>query len=182
MKNLKVKSILFNLLAILVIAVFMTACEQKHEVIGDEIEGFLVAEDNDEVTTYDITDLPNELPSPDEVLEWSLTESADVEQDMDLRGGICGCSRVVRYKANGSSHTVDWYSQNNLALFVYHYRRSDNRYLGSTRINPTTSSCHFRCKGFYFNPSGNNGAMRSVAFLGSGYTTCSSKTAYWTDN
>ncbi len=180
MKTLKVKSILFTLLAIMAVAVFMTSCEQ--EIIGDETDGFLIAEDNSEITTYDVTNLPTDLPSPEEVLEWSLNESTDVEQDTDLRGGICGCSRVVRYKTNGSSHTVDWYSQNNLALFVYHYKRSNNKYLGYTRINPTTSSCHFRCKGFYFNPSGNNGAMKSVAFLGSGYTTCSSKTSYWTDN
>lgn len=171
MKNLRVKSILFSLLAMMAVAVFMTSCEQTEEIIEAE-----------NITAYDITNLPDDLPSPEEVLEWSLNETTDNEEDVALRSGICGCSRVVRYKTNGSNHTIDWYSQNNLALFIYHYRRSDNRYLGRTRIDPNTSSCHFTCKNRYINPIGVNGPVKSVAFLGSGYTTCSSKTAYWTDN
>jgi len=95
----------------------------------------------------------------------------------------CGCSRVTDYNTNGyHNHKMAWKSENNLALFIYHYRISGNKYLGYTRLNPDTSGCHSQSKNLNINLIGVNGPMRSVAFLGSGYTTCSLKTGYWNDN
>ena len=42
MKNLKVKSIFFSLLAIMAVAVFMTSCEQE-SVVEDDVEGWRLA-------------------------------------------------------------------------------------------------------------------------------------------
>ncbi len=40
MKNLKVKSILFSLLAVMAVAVFLTSCEQENSIIEDEVLGW----------------------------------------------------------------------------------------------------------------------------------------------
>lgn len=186
MKTLKVKSVFLSLLAMMAIAVLLTSCEQESlDLIPEEnVENLLtVPEENGAVTVYDATDLPADLPTPDEVLEWASVEDNSTDkpgEDIESRG-ICGCSRVIRYKINGSSHTIDWKSENNLALFVYHYRVSDNA-SWVTRINPDSATCTFSCDNFNFNPPGSNGLMRSVAFLGSGYTVCSSITKYWFDS
>lgn len=185
MKILKVKSLFLSMLAMMAIAVLLTSCEQESlDLIPEEnIENLLtVPEENRTVTVYDAADLPADLPTTAEVLEWASAEDNSIDkpgEDVESRG-ICGCSRVIRYKTNGCWHTIDWKSENNLALFVYHYRVSDNK-SWVTRIDPDSASCTFSCDGFYFNPPGNNGLIRSVAFLGSGYTVCSSKTKYWYD-
>jgi len=165
MKNLKVKSILFSLFAMMAVAVFMTSCEQTEEIIGGDDSDFLVVENDDEITTYyDLADLPEGLPNPDDVLVRSL--ESDEQQDIDSRDY---CIDVIRYKVNECNDmTVDWRSKNNLALFV---------------INPTPNKdCNFRCDEFGFCPSGVNGQIRSVAFMGSGYTTYDSETKYWYDD
>lgn len=159
------------------VAVFLTSCEQD-SILEDEVQELLAVESDSEVTTfYSLSDLPENLPTPNKVLEQSMESLG--EEDLDSRD----CIDVIRYKVNGCNDMiVDWNSENNLALFVYHYKVAGNEWLGTTRINPTNQYCNFRCDGFGFCPSGNNGQIRSVAFMGSGSTTYDSITKYWTDN
>ena len=179
MKNFKMKNALSSLMVIMVLAIFMTSC-QKEETLIEDVNVEVNDQNTDalnEAITYDnLTDLPEGMPSPQDVLTWSEMES---NQDIEARS----CIDVIRFKVYSCNNMiVDWRSSNNLALFVYHYKVAGNVWLGTTRINPTNGvQCNFRCDGFGLCPSGSNGLIKSVAFMGSGSTTYDSITKYWVD-
>ncbi len=162
MKTLKVKSILFSLLAIMAVVVFMTSCEQTASTLEDEIIDMNVQED---AIVFSIEDLPE---SPEEVLANSMLENTNQELESRL-----SCNKVIRLKEG----VVDWRGPKTLALWIYHYNSSGN-YIGYTRRDRTSSGGHYDCtvwdcKTWPYN----NSIAKSVAFVG--YQSNGTLTKIW---
>jgi len=153
MKNLKVKSILFSLLAMMAVAVFMTSCEQAATTFEDDIVE--MSNQNDEFITS-IEDLP---VSPDEVWAAANAETETTNLNTDESLDSRGCERKVK---SLSCNTVKWNSSPQYALWIYHYNSSGN-YIGTTRED--VPSCGTWIKSYTPPP----GRYRSVAFVGYQY-------------
>jgi len=72
MKNLKVKSILFSLLAMMAVAIFLTSCEQEYEIIGGDDSGILMTESYREDLSqklYNDTDFQSLIKISQEVID-----------------------------------------------------------------------------------------------------------------
>ncbi len=139
MKKLKIKSILFSLMAMMAVVVFMTSCEQTS--IEDEA----------------IISVENLPASPEEVWAAANTNTNDsdlnnTEEALDSRG----CPLKVR-----KLRFVDviWYSTPQYALWIYHYDSNGN-FISHDRKDVTY--CH-RAYETYSPPPGR---CKSVAFVG----------------
>lgn len=106
MKNLKVKSILFSLLAVMVVAVFMTSCEQAATTFEDDITEMSI--ENDEAVVL-------------------IEDLSDTEDGLESRG----CQRKVR---GLSYNKVSWTSSPQYALWIRHYDSNDN-YISTQRMD-----------------------------------------------
>jgi len=153
MKTLKMKSILFSLLAMLTVAVFLTSCEQTEEIIGGDDSIFLVVEDSE-------LDFPTTL---DEFWAAANAETNnpslnDTEvEDVELRW----CAKKV-HSINGNR--VSWNSNPQYALWIRHYDSSGNYIPGSTQ-RMDVPYCGTWTK-YYNIPSGR---CTTVAFVGYQY-------------
>jgi len=150
MKNLKVKSILFSLLAVMAVAVFLTSCEQTIALEDEIIE--MNIQDNE--TIISVEDLP---ASPEEVWAAANTDSNNsdlnnTEEALDTRS----CPLKVR-KLRFTD--VIWYSTPQYALWIYHYDSNGN-FISHDRKDVTY--CHRRYETYSPPP----GRCKSVAFVG----------------
>jgi len=148
MKNLKVKSILFSLMAMMAVAVFLTSCEQTS--IEDTIIDMNIQ--SDEASTS-----PEDLPvSPEDVWaavngETSSSDINNIEEDIESRA----CTKIWSIEQNH----VTWTSTPQYALWIYHYNSNGN-FISYTRKD--VPYCTTRTRS-YSVPSNR---CTSVAFVG----------------
>ncbi len=135
MKTLKVKSILFSLLAMMAVAVFMTSCERE-SIVEDDVSGWKEQPSDNFVSAEQSTE---EVPNISEFAESVQNE------DIELRACNCGAAASslglavspsglinlnIKYKLGESDHEVR----------VFHFRRVGNSwtYYGYDRIGAST--------------------------------------------
>jgi len=121
MKTLKVKSILFSLLAIMAVAVFMTSCEQSTVGVPDEIQ------DVSENSLYQVGDPIDEIVTYEDFEEVAaLMESQGYESTDEFEGGfslgdmdiesrsnpMCGTCQpwLSDIRVHNFSETVKWFA------------------------------------------------------------------------
>ena len=139
MKNLKVKSILFSLLAMMAVAIFMTSCEQAY--IEDDA----------------IISIENLPASPEDV--WAAANTDSNNSDLNSTEGALD-SRACPLKVRKLRFTdVIWYSTPQYALWIYHYDSNGN-FISHDRKDVTY--CHRRYETYSPPP----GRCKSVAFVG----------------
>jgi len=131
MKTLKVKSILFSLLAMTAVAVFMTSCERE-SIVEDDIQGWKTSALDDETPSF----IPaSESESPDlnidEIINQLNNESAD-NNTVDDR---CPCgvnliNDVTPPNWNGDTNLINLNIQYDIKsgaqVRVFHYLRLAN--------------------------------------------------------
>jgi len=108
MKALKVKSVLFSLLTMLVVVVFMTSCEQEL-IVEEKIEGLNQSE-LEEVISPPLT--PEELNAV-----WSELEQD--EENIVERNSNCACKRVYATRRSSTSSYVycqRWQDSSSMAV------------------------------------------------------------------
>ena len=103
MKNLKVKNILFSMLAIMAIAVFLTSCQQEN-LIEDEVLGWkespLIAEYPDEIT---IDNWRQFIHAPQEVIDYHTEKERQLNQvgSIQDRNNVCSNNSGGLLNSNG---------------------------------------------------------------------------------
>ncbi len=137
MKKLKVKSILFSLMATVAVAIFMTSCEQAS--IEDEA----------------IISVENLPASPEEVWAAATTNTdsyLDNEEELDARNCPLRLRKLQRTN-------VLWYSTPQYALWIYHYDSNGNFISHDRKDVPY-------CDRWYESYSPPANRCKSVAFVG----------------
>jgi len=140
MKNLKVKSILFSLLAMMTVAVFLTSCEQG-EVITDEIDNLSSIYETDSFIEFDdLMELPEGLP--EDVKNAIESELNNSNQDVESRA--C-CTIPSFYFSNGKIWTV--YRVNPNRSFYVRYR-CNGTYLSTEtdQFHNYSNNCKYVCR------------------------------------
>ncbi len=136
MKTLKVKSILFSLLAMLIAAVFLTSCGQEN-IVEEDLEGLLEQPTINFISAEQSTD---EVPDISELIE------STQDENLALRGCNCGAevnsvevyqwgpltNLMVDYRTGEPGHMVR----------ILHFRQVSTgwKYVGYNLI-PSTVTC-----------------------------------------
>ncbi len=96
MKTLKVKSILFSLLAMMAVAAFMTSCERQ-SIVEDDLQGW-------KTSPLDNVDESSELDSD----KTTIIEKSETDISILEKGGCdpCGCSGIYIDYLNARSNCV----------------------------------------------------------------------------
>jgi len=138
MKTLKVKSILFSLLAVMAVAVFLTSCGQE-EVITDEIDQLSGIYETDSFIEFnDLAELPEDLP--EDVRDAIESELNNSNQDVESR--TC-CNISSFYFSNGKIWTA--YRVNPNRSFYVNYR-CNGTYLPNDQFHNYSNSCKYICR------------------------------------
>jgi len=138
MKNLKVKSILFSLLAMMAVAVSMTSCQQE-EVLVQDFDTITSIYDEDSFIEFDdLADLPEGLPEDVQ----NAIESSLIDLDQDLESRAC-CKISSFYFSNGKIWTV--YHVNPNRSFYVNYR-CNGTYLPNAQFHNYSNSCKYVCR------------------------------------
>jgi len=143
MKTLKVKSILFSLLAVMAVAVFMTSCEQSTVGVADDIQ------DISDNALYQVGDPIDEIVTYEDFEEVAaLIESQGYEPTNELEGDFSLSDMDITSRGNSMCETCQpWLSD----IRVYNFS-------GNTKGFAVDGGRHYPCsydlewKVFYTSP------------------------------
>jgi len=178
MKILKLKSILFSIMAITMVTIFLSSCEREI-IIEEDVKGvkeIIIEEDIDGVKEINIDE--DMIKLLEEVGEYSDPETGvtffidenvpdlndfEKEQNVDLiedrSSGALPCNpKVLNWDNDGRA--ISWNSTPSYSLYIEFY--SATRYLGTAQVN-TSSNCTPTQTTYVFHGSF---ICKKVAFVG----------------
>lgn len=153
MKTLKVKSLLFSLLAIMTVAVFMTSCGQEEAIIEDGVDTLLTSE-----LILDIDNLPEEF----QVIE--LTDGNTIDER--------SCCTINSLNVTANQTSANYTVEPNRSFYLSY--KCGNTYLGTLQIHNYKNYCrtinltHFHNYTCY--------DLCATAKMGVGYDICAELT------